>query len=112
MHVKKPVKICNSPECLRSAANLKLSMDASVDPCDDFYQFSCGHWTEEHPNHGWYPKFSNFETLEERVSIATLKFLESESSNREPLPVKQCRDFFHSCMDVGMITAQLSDLAR
>lgn len=105
-------KICNTPECLRSAANLIFSMDTSVDPCEDFYQFSCGHWSEEHPNHGWYPKFSNFETIEERISIATMKFLESNSSDKDPLPVKQCRDFYRSCMDVGKWERRLQPYAR
>lgn len=105
-------QICNTPECLRSAANLMFSMDTSVDPCEDFYQFSCGHWSEEHPNHGWYPKFSNFETIEERISIATMKFLESNSSVKDPLPVKQCRDFYRSCMDVGKQKPRLQPYGR
>uniref|UniRef100_A0AAG5CRX8 Peptidase M13 N-terminal domain-containing protein n=1 Tax=Anopheles atroparvus TaxID=41427 RepID=A0AAG5CRX8_ANOAO len=36
-----PPNICHTPECLRSAAALKQSMDDTVNPCDDFYQYAC-----------------------------------------------------------------------
>lgn len=76
-------------------------MDPSADPCEDFYQFTCGKWSEEHPNHRWYPKFSTFETIEERLELKILEFLEANSSSKDPLPVKQSRDFFRSCVNVG-----------
>lgn len=40
---------CQTKDCLRAAANLLQSMDRTVDPCEDFYKFTCGNWAEEHP---------------------------------------------------------------
>ncbi|RZB39536.1 neprilysin-like, partial [Asbolus verrucosus] len=93
-------RICTSEECLRSAANLRLSLDFSVDPCDDFYKYTCGRWSEEHPNHGWFPSFSAFSTISERILIAIENFLTSEEEEDEPLSVKQTRSFYKSCMDL------------
>lgn len=31
-------RICQTRECVRSAANLMLSMDQKANPCEDFYQ--------------------------------------------------------------------------
>ncbi|KAI4463570.1 zinc metalloprotease family m13 neprilysin-related [Holotrichia oblita] len=93
--------VCTSEECLRSAANLKLSMDFNADPCDDFYQYVCGNWKQEHINHGWYSRFSSFETINERIAVSTMDFLKSNSTKGEPLPVTQSRDLYKSCMDVG-----------
>lgn len=76
-------------------------MNLNVNPCDDFYEYTCGHWTEEHPNHGWYPKFSSFSTIGERVAINVLNFLKTNATEMEPVPVQQTRDFYKSCMDQG-----------
>lgn len=40
---------CDSKDCLRAAANLFQSMDLTIDPCEDFYMYSCGNWADEHP---------------------------------------------------------------
>lgn len=40
---------CKTNQCLRASANLLQSMDKSVDPCEDFYQFTCGNWAKHHP---------------------------------------------------------------
>lgn len=52
--------ICQSVACVRSAASLLRSMDTRVSPCQDFYQYTCGHWSEDHPSpaaafsHDWF----------------------------------------------------------
>lgn len=98
----KSVQICTTNECLRTASSLKSSIDFNVDPCDDFYKFACGKWSEEHPNHGWWKSFSSFTTISERVAIASLNALTTEDSNSsEPQAIKKSKDFFKSCLDIG-----------
>ncbi|KAK9728009.1 Peptidase family M13 [Popillia japonica] len=101
--IKNARVVCTSEECLRSAANLKLSMDFDTDPCDDFYQYVCGNWKQEHINHGWYSRFSSFETINERIAVSTMDFLTANSTKGEPLPITQSRDLYKSCMDVDSI---------
>ena len=39
-------KLCLSESCVMAAGTILTSMDRSVDPCDDFYQFACGGWAQ------------------------------------------------------------------
>ncbi|XP_059176766.1 neprilysin-11-like [Physella acuta] len=36
------VRVCKSETCLKSAITLKANMDLNVDPCEDFYRYTCG----------------------------------------------------------------------
>ncbi|KAF7277386.1 hypothetical protein GWI33_007981, partial [Rhynchophorus ferrugineus] len=95
--------ICTSDKCIRTAANLKYSINFSVDPCDDFYEFCCGKWSKEHPNHGWYSSFSTFTTISEKVLLESLEILKMPENNKEPLSVNQAKRFYQSCMDTETI---------
>ncbi|XP_070377582.1 membrane metallo-endopeptidase-like 1 isoform X2 [Dermacentor albipictus] len=37
-----PTRVCVTPGCLQLADRLTASIDAAVNPCDDFYRFACG----------------------------------------------------------------------
>lgn len=37
---------CMTPSCVRTAAELITNMDKTTEPCEDFYQFSCGGFIE------------------------------------------------------------------
>ncbi|GFX36417.1 membrane metallo-endopeptidase-like 1 [Trichonephila clavipes] len=40
-------KICHSKECVVAANFILENMDESIDPCEDFYSFSCGNWMKQ-----------------------------------------------------------------
>ncbi|KAL1917606.1 uncharacterized protein VTP21DRAFT_3999 [Calcarisporiella thermophila] len=40
---------CVDPECLLAAAGIMQDMDTTVNPCEDFYSYSCGGWIKSHP---------------------------------------------------------------
>lgn len=47
MYLDRETSICNSQGCVTAAANVLKFMDASVDPCNDFYDFACGKFIAE-----------------------------------------------------------------
>ena len=42
-------QVCLSKTCVTVSSSILNSMDETVDPCDDFYQFACGGWLKSHP---------------------------------------------------------------
>ena len=37
---------CLSQECVQLSSSVLAAMDQTIDPCNDFYQFSCGNWAK------------------------------------------------------------------
>jgi endothelin-converting enzyme len=53
--------VCTTEECVKGSAYIVNKMDSSVDPCKDFYSFSCGNWekmTAIPPSKSKYGSFS------------------------------------------------------
>ncbi|XP_026672989.1 neprilysin-11-like, partial [Ceratina calcarata] len=97
----RPPKICETEGCVRFAASLKQSMDTSVDPCDDFYNYVCGKWSDEHPIPDKSFMNSWFDERRERVFIKIREVLKDNTTNTDaPWAVKQAKILYTSCMDV------------
>ena len=40
---------CLTEACVTVASSILSAMDHTADPCEDFYQYTCGGWTSSHP---------------------------------------------------------------
>ncbi|XP_048770613.2 endothelin-converting enzyme 1-like [Ostrea edulis] len=43
-HDRSVAEVCHSPECVQSSEYILSKMDLTTDPCQDFYQYTCGNW--------------------------------------------------------------------
>lgn len=91
-------KTCATEDCLRSATSLVESMNRSMDPCENFYEYACGNFGNLHR----IPKsaFSNdrFSELHASMLISIRDFMEKEDEDTEPYSVSQSRLLYRSCM--------------
>lgn len=95
--------VCQTKECIRAASNLLETMNLKVDACEDFYEYSCGNWADEHPRPDSSSSYDWFTERQKRVLRNIREYLMENVTNDDqvPLPVKQSRIMYKACLDVG-----------
>src|SRR5580658_1803055 len=84
------------------------SLNRSVDPCVDFYKFSCGGWQTANPLPADQARYGSFDALQDRNRTLLRGLLEAASVNkpgRSALEQKE-GDFYAACMDEKAIDAR------
>jgi len=54
---------CLTDACIRVASKILEALDAETDPCQDFYQYSCGGWIKRNPLPNGRSKWSTFNSI-------------------------------------------------
>ncbi|KAH8382417.1 hypothetical protein KR009_003389 [Drosophila setifemur] len=101
--VKKTSSICRSKECIRTAASLIYAMDEQTDPCEDFYQFTCGRWANEHPRPDSVTSNDWFRERQAHIMRVVREFLKSNITRAEPEAVGKAKTMYGACMDTKLL---------
>ncbi|KAH0553572.1 endothelin-converting enzyme homolog [Cotesia glomerata] len=99
LHVKRSLTLCDSEECIRTAASFKESMDTTIDPCEDFYQYTCGRWSENHPTSQPDKLNSWFHERSQKIKWKIRDLLSNNFTGKVPWAVKQAKVLYNSCLD-------------
>jgi putative endopeptidase len=82
------------------------SLDRSVDPCVDFYKFSCGGWEKNNPIPADQPGWSVYAKLANDNQQFLWGILEDDAQAQNRTPVQQkVGDYFAACMNTAAIDA-------
>jgi putative endopeptidase len=84
------------------------TIDKTVDPCVDFYQYACGNWIKNTEIPADQPEWVSFIELDERNKVVEREILEKatvESSSRDAVDQK-IGDFYASCVDEDAVNAK------
>lgn len=93
--------ICLSASCIKAANHLLDRIDETIDPCEDFYTFSCGTWIKNTKIPNGQHVESALHQINTRIvkNINELLSLPSSNETNEPTFVKNTRRLYDSCID-------------
>ncbi len=94
--------ICNTNVCQTAGKLIRDSMNLSVDPCDDFYAFSCGGWMATHTIPPEKSRYDSFDVLDEELQKSLKEELSEPSKVGDADSVIYASDLFKACIDNGM----------
>ncbi|XP_031344636.1 neprilysin-2-like isoform X2 [Photinus pyralis] len=90
--------LCLTPGCIQAASSILDNIDASVDPCDDFYQFACGNFIKQANDDTSY-----VELTENLVQQQLRVVLEENVKAQEPRPFRLLKKMYQACMNTTAI---------
>ncbi|CAB4056991.1 unnamed protein product [Lepeophtheirus salmonis] len=89
---------CVTPECKETAQNIRNNLNQSVDPCEDFYEFSCGGWISKQNGNDNYT--STFYDAYHFIMDKVLKIAKEPINSNSSHPLQQAKIYFKSCQNV------------
>ena len=101
--------ICISPDVCNS--NLLDYIDDSVDPCEDFYTYSCGNWLTDNPLRGR-DSVSTFSNLLVDNYRHLRSYLSQSVQPDDPVAIKKSKYIYSSCANVGFIDSNFKEHVR
>ncbi len=99
-------KANDNPPAAKTLRTLDLSlMDTSIDPCVNFYQYSCGKWLKENPIPADHSSYGRDSELEDQNRLVLKAILEKAAAGGEGRIANEQKigDYYATCMDTDAI---------
>ncbi|XP_069163087.1 neprilysin-2 isoform X2 [Procambarus clarkii] len=115
-YAESPNDVCLTQGCVKAAAGLVKSMDPSVDPCTDFFQFSCGNFLKTKIIPDEKTAISRFNEISDDLQEKLRGLVESKESADDSPSTKKVKALYKACMDKDRIKERglnpLKDILR
>ncbi|XP_056631851.1 neprilysin-2 isoform X2 [Diorhabda sublineata] len=96
-------KVCLTPGCIHTASRVLEYMDENVDPCDDFYQFTCGNFIKKTIIPDDKSSVTSFTIIGDELQEQLRTMIEEPISEEEPKPFKLTKRLYQACMNKTLI---------
>ncbi len=91
--------ICLSSGCVKVAASILERIDANVDPCQDFYMFSCANFIHNNAVPDDHYLKNLLQEMQDEVYLEMKKYLEKTLRENDGKAIKQIKLLYMSCMN-------------
>uniref|UniRef100_A0A336LY78 CSON004984 protein n=1 Tax=Culicoides sonorensis TaxID=179676 RepID=A0A336LY78_CULSO len=90
---------CLEESCIHAASSILHSIDQSIDPCDNFYAYSCNQWIKNNPIPDGKSMWGTFGKLEQQNQLVIKNVLEREISEFKSQAEIKAKLYYQSCVD-------------
>lgn len=91
--------ICLTAGCIHTASKVLDAMDSAVEPCDDFYHFSCGNFVKNTNIPDEKVSVNTFSVIGDLLQEQLRTLVSEEPRENEAKPFRLAKDFFKACMN-------------
>ncbi|CAJ0950452.1 unnamed protein product, partial [Mesorhabditis belari] len=91
--------VCTSRECVRIAGFLAENLNDKIDPCDDFYEFACGHYGVNRNLPASKPLRHTISDVQGRLNKQVRSILEAENSPNDKPWDRLAKGYYKKCLD-------------
>lgn len=111
IHQQQQQNVCLTPGCVKAAAEILKNMDERVNPCDDFYKYSCGNWIDSQIIPEDKTSVSLFSVVQDELDNKLRNLIEKPPASEGDSPpiVEKMRNLYESCMNTSKY--HLSDVS-
>lgn len=95
--------MCLSEPCVSVASTVMGSLDRSVDPCQDFYNFACGGWMKKNPLPEGKSRWGPFSNLWEHNMAVMKNLLVNTSMKSLTKAEEKAQWYYQACMNESKI---------
>ncbi|XP_014727175.1 PREDICTED: endothelin-converting enzyme 2 [Sturnus vulgaris] len=89
---------CLTDACVRVASKILEALDTEMDPCQDFYQYSCGGWIKRNPLPNGRSKWSTFNSIWDQNQAIMKHLLENTTFNSSSEAERKTQRYYLSCL--------------
>lgn len=103
---------CTTAACIELADNILSAIDTSIDPCEDFFKYSCNNWVKENDfellDYSIYSQFGRVAADEKEAFLGAL-FYNTNETLINHTSVTKAKKFFRSCRDSETTELELEE---